>query len=198
MAKTKVRTKPAAQEEAELDESEEFEDEDLEEGYEDEDESEEASVTPSTISDSRLRRKRKRGEFVETASVAVTDKKNRATPSARSLRTKTPQQTSPVRRIPILGNLVMGLVNYFKGVAAEMQKVTWPSREDTFRLTRMVIYVTVTFSIALGAIDIFYAWWFRQALTDEMIFLGVAAAFTVVAGFLTWLVFYRNNNTLQY
>ena len=45
------------------------------------------------------------------------------------------------------------LVRYFRGVRAEMRKVTWPSRQATTRLTGIVLGVTVTMSIALGLID---------------------------------------------
>jgi len=83
-------------------------------------------------------------------------------------------------RIPI----VRGLVAYFRGVSSEMQKVTWPSREETTRLTGVVLGVTIAFAIALGILDSFFAWWFRQAFnTDsEIIFLGIAAAIIVLLG----------------
>jgi preprotein translocase subunit SecE len=45
------------------------------------------------------------------------------------------------------------LVRYFKGVRAEMSKVTWPSRQATLRLTAIVLGVTASMSIALGVID---------------------------------------------
>lgn len=76
-------------------------------------------------------------------------------------------------RIPV----VRSVVAYFQGVVSEMQKVTWPSREETSRLTSVVLGVTVVFSIGLGLLDAFYSWWFRQAFhpDTEWLFLAVAA-----------------------
>jgi preprotein translocase SecE subunit len=82
-------------------------------------------------------------------------------------------------RIPV----VRGIVAYFAGVFSEVQKVTWPSREDTSRLTTVVLAVTVVFSIGLGALDTFYSWWFRQAFhaDSEWIFLVVGAVVALAA-----------------
>ena len=45
------------------------------------------------------------------------------------------------------------IVRYFKGVRAEIRKVTWPSRQTTTRLTGIVLGVMVVMSIALGLVD---------------------------------------------
>lgn len=39
-------------------------------------------------------------------------------------------------------------------VASELRRVTWPTREETFRLTVMVIMVSVVIGVFLGLIDI--------------------------------------------
>lgn len=85
----------------------------------------------------------------------------------------------PLDRIPVVRNIA----GYFRGVISEMQKVTWPSREETSRLTSVVLAVTIAFSIGLGMLDTFYSWWFRQAFhaDSEWIFLVVGAAVAVVA-----------------
>lgn len=86
-----------------------------------------------------------------------------------------------IRRIPVVRNVVA----YFQDVAAEMQKVTWPSREETSRLTSVVLAVTVSFAVGLGLLDTFYSWWFRQAFhaDSEWIFLVVGAIVaTLVSG----------------
>lgn len=47
----------------------------------------------------------------------------------------------------------MGL-SFFGGVASELRKVTWPSREQTTRLTVLVLVVSVVIGAILGLIDI--------------------------------------------
>jgi preprotein translocase subunit SecE len=51
---------------------------------------------------------------------------------------------------PKRGNIVAG---FFSEVREELQKVTWPTRQDTLRLTLMVIGVSVIAGLFLGGID---------------------------------------------
>lgn len=112
----------------------------------------------------------------KTSAVEET-RKERSTPSTRQPKAA---GSGILSRIPI----VRGVVAYFRGVSSEMQKVTWPSREETTRLTGVVLGVTIAFAITLGLLDAFFAWWFKQAFnTDsEIIFLGIAAALVVLLG----------------
>ncbi len=45
------------------------------------------------------------------------------------------------------------LVRYFKDTRAELAKVTWPTREEGFRLTSVVLIVTTISAIVLFGID---------------------------------------------
>jgi preprotein translocase subunit SecE len=45
------------------------------------------------------------------------------------------------------------LFKFFGDVIAELRKVTWPSREEAFRLTGIVIAFTVVVAIILGVVD---------------------------------------------
>lgn len=157
----------------------------VEEGYAEN--GQEEQVAQPVVSDSRARRKRKRGQLVERVddSEAV-GKKDRPTPSRRG--SKAPAKAAPrsvFQRIPV----VRGIYNYFVAAAREMEKVTWPTREETTRLTRLVILVTIAFSIGLGVFDLFYGWWFRQALDHDTVFLGVGVIVLIIAGAITYFVF---------
>ena len=44
-------------------------------------------------------------------------------------------------------------VRYFKDTRAEISKVTWPTREEGFRLTWVVLVVTVLSAIVLFGLD---------------------------------------------
>ncbi len=139
-------------------------------------EEEEAVESAEPISDRRRRRQRN----MEGTTAAPTTRKDRPTPSTREKQKRGVGSTGIVNRIPV----VRGIVAYFRGVSSEMRKVTWPSREDTYRLTGIVLAVTIAFAVALGALDTFFSWWFRQAFdTDtETIFLAVAFVLAVVLG----------------
>ena len=47
---------------------------------------------------------------------------------------------------------------YIREIISELKKVTWPTREDTTRLTIAVIVVSIAIGMALGGIDIGFNW----------------------------------------
>jgi preprotein translocase subunit SecE len=47
---------------------------------------------------------------------------------------------------------------YIRDIVSELKKVTWPTREDTTRLTVAVVVVSVTIGLALGGVDIGFSW----------------------------------------
>ena len=49
---------------------------------------------------------------------------------------------------------VSKVVNYVREVISELRKVVWPTREETRRLTVMVIIVAAAVGVFLGAIDL--------------------------------------------
>ena len=44
-------------------------------------------------------------------------------------------------------------LEFFKNTFAEMRKVTWPSREETLRLTGVVLLLSLAVGFLLGALD---------------------------------------------
>lgn len=156
-------------------------------------EREETTHTSSAMSDRRARRKRKRegDDVVEENGAVTTAKKDTATRSREEAeldRVKASQGRG--ENLPIVGRLV----SYFRGVVAEIKKVTWPTREEAQRLTTIVITVTVVASIVLGAIDFFYGWWFQQGLENAGIYLLIGAVVLVVVGGLSWRFILREES----
>ncbi len=116
----------------------------------------------------------------ESASRAITPGKGRATPGRRSQAQIEEAQsgnfiTRPLRRI----------TEYFAGVRSEVQKVVWPTREETVRLTRIVLTTTVLSALALGVISLLFTELFSLGLRSPLVF-GVV--FVLVLGaFLYYL-----------
>jgi len=50
------------------------------------------------------------------------------------------------------GNEPNALVRYFRETRGELRKVTWPTREEAWRLTLIVLGVTAAMAIFLGVI----------------------------------------------
>jgi len=47
---------------------------------------------------------------------------------------------------------------FFRDIISELKKVTWPTREETTRLTFAVVVVTIAIGLLLGGIDIGFNW----------------------------------------
>ena len=59
-------------------------------------------------------------------------------------------------------------INFLKDTRAEMKKVTWPSRNEVYSTTLVVIIATVFFGFYLFFMDVIFSWAFTQIKT----FLG--------------------------
>lgn len=47
----------------------------------------------------------------------------------------------------------IGIIRYFQETREELRKVTWPPREETIRLSTIVLIATIISSIVLGGLD---------------------------------------------
>lgn len=157
------------------------EEEELIEEIDDLDEAEEVSRPAApAVSDSRRRRQMKRGEIVAAAEPAAPPaRKDRPTPSQR-------EEPTPSRN-PIV-RFVNNIREYLRETRAELQKVSWPTREETMRLTWIVIVVTVISALFLGLVSLLFSI-LATGLADptgKTLALIIAVALTVgVAGL--WL-----------
>lgn len=53
------------------------------------------------------------------------------------------------------------LINYIKESYAEMKKVTWPTKKETYSYTLMVIGVSLTTAAFLGLLDAIFNFGFK-------------------------------------
>lgn len=47
----------------------------------------------------------------------------------------------------------MKAIDFFKEVRVELEKVVWPTRDQTIRLTLMVIFITIIVGFFIGGVD---------------------------------------------
>lgn len=47
---------------------------------------------------------------------------------------------------------------YVRDIISELKKVTWPTREETTRLTVVVVVVSVAIGLGLGGVDLGFNW----------------------------------------
>jgi preprotein translocase SecE subunit len=68
----------------------------------------------------------------------------------------TAAQAEAVRKRGFLaGNRV---TSYIREIISELRKVTWPTRDETIRLTIAVVVVAVTIGAMLGGVDLAFNW----------------------------------------
>ncbi len=102
-------------------------------------------------------------ELTEDRSLTVG--KGRATPSRR-------KQADEEDSGNIATRSVGGVREYIEGVSTEIGKVIWPTREETWRLTLIVLATLIASAIVLGAISLLFTDLFKAGLTDPIILIG--------------------------
>lgn len=78
-----------------------------------------------------------------------------------------------------------GIREYMQEVQQELNKVTWPTRPEVIRLTRVVLIVTIIFAIVLGSLSFLLSIFIREGLSQPILLL--AAFVAIVGGTLYWL-----------
>lgn len=78
-----------------------------------------------------------------------------------------------------------GFAEYVQGVREELQKVSWPTAEETKRLTIIVIATLIAAALILGIISAAFTELFRIGLSAPAILFAVIAV-AVAAGFFVF------------
>ncbi|MEA3396297.1 MAG: preprotein translocase subunit SecE [Chloroflexota bacterium] len=63
------------------------------------------------------------------------------------------------------------LVRYIRETRIELRKVHWPSRKETWALTKVVMAVTVGMAIFLGVLDMFFRWLLQGIVSENIWFV---------------------------
>ncbi|MBN1955836.1 MAG: preprotein translocase subunit SecE [Anaerolineae bacterium] len=82
------------------------------------------------------------------------------------------------------------IIRYLRETRSELKKVNWPTREETWRLTQIVIVITVTMAIFLWLMDVLLDWWLRGILASDPWRIGLALA-VLAASIVLAIVFGR-------
>lgn len=59
------------------------------------------------------------------------------------------------------------ITTYFKESAAELKKVTWPTKKETYNYTILVIGISLGVAIFLGLLDYIFTQGFQALLTRQ-------------------------------
>ncbi len=115
----------------------------------------------------------------EQGDSAITGKKGSETPGRRTRKakkTKNEPQGNTITR-PLFQ-----AVDYFGNVRSELNKVAWPTRADTRRLTILCINVTISSAIFLGILAVLWSEFMRIGLNPGYAWMLIAVIIVMVAG----------------
>ncbi len=115
----------------------------------------------------------------EKTQAAITRKKGKATPGRRTRKVKT--SASEPQGNAITRPLYM-TVDYFSNVRSELNKVSWPNRADTRRLTILCINVTIASAIFLGILAVIWSEFMRVGLNPGNAWMLLAVIVAMVGG----------------
>ncbi|MEE8390379.1 MAG: preprotein translocase subunit SecE [Anaerolineae bacterium] len=81
-------------------------------------------------------------------------------------------------------------MRYLRETRAELRKVHWPTREEAWNLTKVVMVVTVSMAVLLGMLDYLFAQELKGIIEGNAIAIG-AVVVVVVASVLTVVILNR-------
>jgi preprotein translocase SecE subunit len=136
------------------------------------------------VEEKSRRRRRRREEVIEEdmdtdVERGLTERKGRATRSRR-------QSTDTAESGNFLTRMTSGTRSYLSGVTDELDKVVWPSREETMRLAWIVLLVTAASAVVLGIISFIFNEIFVIGIREDNPIIFVAVGIVVLAGLFAY------------
>ena len=84
------------------------------------------------------------------------------------------------------------VVRYLRDTRAELRKVHWPTRQEAWSLTKVVLVVTISMALFLGLLDYLFDRELGGIISRSAIAIGVAAV-VVVAGVVAAVIMGRQS-----
>jgi preprotein translocase subunit SecE len=82
------------------------------------------------------------------------------------------------------------IIRYLRDTRAELRKVHWPTRQEAWGLTKIVLVVTISMALLLGFLDYLFALELGGIIAGSAIAIG-ASVVVVVAGIVTAVILSR-------
>jgi preprotein translocase subunit SecE len=71
------------------------------------------------------------------------------------------------------------IIRYLRDTRAELRKVRWPTRQEAWNLTKVVLAVTISMALFLGMLDYLFSLELRAIVTGSVLALGIMVAVLV-------------------
>lgn len=119
------------------------------------------------------------GEDEVPSTRGITAPKGRATPGRRTQEVEEEKSESGI--VSGITSPFRSMAEYWEGVRSELQKVIWPTREETQRLATIVLVVTIISSIVLGLLSLIFTALIAAGLNSPLVVFGGVFVLAVVA-----------------
>jgi preprotein translocase subunit SecE len=133
------------------------------------------------------------GEDEGSETRGITAPKGRATPGRRTQEVEEEKAESGI--VSGITSPFRTMAEYWEGVRSEMDKVIWPTREETQRLSTIVLVVTIISSAILGLLSLIFSAIISAGLNAPLIVFGAIFLLAVV-GFGIYLRSSNRGSTL--
>ena len=77
------------------------------------------------------------------------------------------------------------ILSYLHSTRAELRKVRWPTLEQGWSMTKIVLAVTAAMAVFLGVLDFFFGWLLGQIISGSVLYSIIGAI--VAAGLIVSL-----------
>jgi len=72
------------------------------------------------------------------------------------------------------------IVAYFRSTRAELRKVRWPTLDQGWTMTKIVLVVTVVMALFLGVLDFFFGWLLSNLITLNVLYIILSVVVVTV------------------
>jgi len=84
--------------------------------------------------------------------------------------------------------MIEPILRYLRDTRAELRKVTWPTREEAWKLTLIVLGTVVVMSIILGAADFIFGKIMQGVVVGNVVWVAVGVVIVVATAVAMYLV----------
>jgi len=84
--------------------------------------------------------------------------------------------------------MIEPILRYLRDTRAELRKVTWPTREEAWKLTLIVLGTVVAMSIILGAADFLFGKIMQGVVVGNVVWVAVGVVIVVATALAMYLV----------
>ncbi len=80
------------------------------------------------------------------------------------------------------------ILAYLRSTRAELRKVKWPTMEQGWAMTKIVLVVTVAMALFLGVLDFFFGWLLRNLISLKILYIILSVVVVaVLLGAAYWI-----------